>query len=464
MAQKASGYDRRNVSFTTNEAPRSKGFFASLCCGSSDVIDYETDRPPPPKATPSLEKRNSYQASSPQLGKQDKSTKQRYPDRWYLSSKTPPAQLPYRTWPDYDDLYRAGKIDIDDPPLPPGGVEIGVFDWLRVNLAQMRLDPNISDSQLDPPSAQFYPAPKPPNDKERLRQLYTLDVFGRFGPSPNSERFLERPYTHHVADEEISVPVLEQDLQPTRSADFTSSSLVGHPKFGKIVTCARQMFGVKTAMLTCIEDDLLVFLCASGSKLQEVPRSMAISAHTLLGSPQGMVVKDTQVDWRFANNKLVKETGARFYAGVPLYAPQLSEDARDLHALGTLSIIDDKPRSSFSLDDRKKLQRLADLARKDIDTWYQLRLQAKAQMLDQSLHRFHQRLVMPQLPLKQSAQNFAQNPRFAKSEAEQDSLDMQADDSPQSRRAKVFAIGTRSVADTLELPVGAFVDFSKDSI
>ena len=68
-----------------------------------------------------------------------------------------------------------------------------------------------------------------------------------------------------------------------------------------------------------------------------------------------MVVEDASRDVRFANNPLVTgEPNIRFYAGAPLIT-------RDGHALGTLCVIGDAPRT-ISAQETRALETLAQQA------------------------------------------------------------------------------------------------------
>src|SRR5690606_37621818 len=83
----------------------------------------------------------------------------------------------------------------------------------------------------------------------------------------------------------------------------------------------------------------------AGLDAQEGPRDTSFCGHAIL-EPSGatMVVPDATLDERFAGNPLV--TGAphiRFYAGVPLL------NAAG-HALGTLCLVDRKPRELSDTD------------------------------------------------------------------------------------------------------------------
>ena len=77
--------------------------------------------------------------------------------------------------------------------------------------------------------------------------------------------------------------------------------------------------------------------------------------------------------------------GSRAYYGVPLLAPDFSGTADAQIPIGTLCVIDDKPRDVFTAEQRSKMGDLALLAQKTIANWSRARLQARLDQLDQSL-------------------------------------------------------------------------------
>jgi diguanylate cyclase (GGDEF)-like protein/PAS domain S-box-containing protein len=87
----------------------------------------------------------------------------------------------------------------------------------------------------------------------------------------------------------------------------------------------------------------------------DMRRDVSFCAHAI-NQADVMVVPDATLDQRFHDNPLV--TGAanlRFYAGVPLLAPNGL-------ALGALCVIDNKPHPDFSADDQQRLLELAKMA------------------------------------------------------------------------------------------------------
>jgi GAF domain-containing protein len=67
-----------------------------------------------------------------------------------------------------------------------------------------------------------------------------------------------------------------------------------------------------------------------------------------------MVIEDLARDRRFANNPLLKEHGIRFYAGVPILAP-------NGQPIGSLCLLDMKPRQLTEREKRLLLEYAAEV-------------------------------------------------------------------------------------------------------
>ena len=127
------------------------------------------------------------------------------------------------------------------------------------------------------------------------------------------------------------------------------------PSFDRLTALAARLFDVPIALVSLVERDRQWFKSAHGLCATETSTSVSFCKHTLSGD-QVLVVPDAALDIRFADNNLV--TGPpyiRFYAGAPLITP-------DGYNLGSLCIIDRKPRAELSSADRRTLQDLADIA------------------------------------------------------------------------------------------------------
>jgi GAF domain-containing protein len=122
-----------------------------------------------------------------------------------------------------------------------------------------------------------------------------------------------------------------------------------------IVELAAMICGVPIALVSLVDRDRQFFKARIGLEAEDTPRDVSFCGHAILGT-EPFVVTDASQDDRFADNPLV--TGPpyiRFYAGVPLLVD-------DRHAVGTLCVIDSKPRA-FDERTRDALTRLARIAR-----------------------------------------------------------------------------------------------------
>ena len=121
-----------------------------------------------------------------------------------------------------------------------------------------------------------------------------------------------------------------------------------------IIALARNLFQVPIATVSLVGEEKQLFLGAQGLDVCETGRDESFCSHAI-GRAEVFVVPDARLDVRFADNLLVTgDPHIRFYAGVPLRAPTG-------HDIGTLCIIDRRPRVGFSDADKATLRMLATL-------------------------------------------------------------------------------------------------------
>lgn len=107
------------------------------------------------------------------------------------------------------------------------------------------------------------------------------------------------------------------------------------------------------AVVSLVDRDRQWFKSRFGVDLEQTERCVAFCDHAIAVPDRLMVVPDTHRDPRFRDNPLVHmDAGIRFYAGVPLLSP-------DGHAVGTLCVLDTRPRRLSPL----QREALAGLAR-----------------------------------------------------------------------------------------------------
>ena len=125
------------------------------------------------------------------------------------------------------------------------------------------------------------------------------------------------------------------------------------PEFDEIVRRAAERFDTPIALMSLVDANRQWFKAKIGLDVDETPRSVAFCAYAIQDD-KVMVVENATEDERFSSNPLVlDDPSIRFYAGAPV-------TAADGEKLGTICIIDRKPRHDFSEADREALARLAD--------------------------------------------------------------------------------------------------------
>jgi GAF domain-containing protein len=125
------------------------------------------------------------------------------------------------------------------------------------------------------------------------------------------------------------------------------------PAFDAIVMEAAAAIGTPIALVSLIDENRQWFKARVGLEPQETSRSVSFCSHAI-ESTGPMSVSDATKDARFSDNPLVLgDPHIRFYAGIPL-------TTRAGWRVGTLCVIDTKPRASLTDDQIATLERLAD--------------------------------------------------------------------------------------------------------
>ena len=124
------------------------------------------------------------------------------------------------------------------------------------------------------------------------------------------------------------------------------------PQFDAIVRDAAKRLGAPIALISLIDENRQWFKAKVGLEPLETPRNISFCTHAIRG-PDVFVVNDATKDDRFSSNPLVTgNPNICFYAGAPLKTEAGQR-------IGTLCIIDNKPRGALTDNQRSELESLA---------------------------------------------------------------------------------------------------------
>lgn len=146
----------------------------------------------------------------------------------------------------------------------------------------------------------------------------------------------------------------DEDKRLAALREYGIKNVLFDPSLSNLISLAANIFSVPIVLVSLVEAERQLFAASVGVPFCETPRDISFCAHTIL-KKKIMVVPDALKDARFKSNPLVVGIPyIRFYAGIPLITPSG-------HAIGTLCIIDLKPRATFTKRDEHNLQDLASL-------------------------------------------------------------------------------------------------------
>ncbi len=210
----------------------------------------------------------------------------------------------------------------------------------------------------------------------RLRNVPVIVIADREkedeGRMAGVTHWLIKPFTAQYARAQMQAWVMRSASRWARAATppdesrrlaaLRSLAILDTPmeeRFDRITRLAALLGSVPIATITLIDEDRQWFKSAVGLGNRESSRELALCAH-VVSSRQPVVVADTLLDDRFAENPLVTgEPRIRAYCGFPVFH-------EDGSCLGTLCMIDTRPRE-FSEATLQRFGDLATLAEKELN-------------------------------------------------------------------------------------------------
>lgn len=146
----------------------------------------------------------------------------------------------------------------------------------------------------------------------------------------------------------------DEAIRLAKVADLCPFESNSDEVFDKVVSIAAEFFDAPISLITIVERHRQWFRARVGIDVSETPRETSFCAYSVL-TKEPLEVLDARLDDRFKDNPLV--TGPpyiRYYAGAPL----MTEDGL---SLGSLCIIDTKPRSAMNKREKSMLVYFAEL-------------------------------------------------------------------------------------------------------
>lgn len=157
---------------------------------------------------------------------------------------------------------------------------------------------------------------------------------------------------------------LPEDVAQTVRSDNRRAALRGleildtgaDPDFDRLTGLAATLMQAPIALISLVDIDRQWFKSCVGLADRETPIGLSFCAHAIAAEGDSvMVVEDARADPRFAGNPLVTgEPHIRFYAGAPISVSG--------EKIGTLCVIDQKPRERPRPAELEQLRSLAALA------------------------------------------------------------------------------------------------------
>jgi PAS domain-containing protein len=152
---------------------------------------------------------------------------------------------------------------------------------------------------------------------------------------------------------------VDEDARLNALRNLNVLDTAGERAFDNIVRFTRERFEAPICLISLVDQNRQWFKSCYGLSIDQTGRDTSFCAHAIMPEVEGILeVCDATKDDRFCNNPLVlSEPHIRYYAGVPL---EVTIDDKAFK-MGTLCVIDTKPRLAMGAPEREHFMLLASM-------------------------------------------------------------------------------------------------------
>ncbi len=152
----------------------------------------------------------------------------------------------------------------------------------------------------------------------------------------------------------------DEDLRLAALRDLKLLDQEGDQELDRITALAASVLDVPICVVSLVDEDRLWFAAHHGTDGNQWPRELSFCGH-VVNSKRTVLAHDLRLDERFCDNDLVirRVPPLRFYAGVPLLFG-------DGQVVGTLCVMDQRPRPDFDEARLKQLIRFSEIVHDQI--------------------------------------------------------------------------------------------------
>ncbi|WP_417941203.1 sensor histidine kinase [Flavobacterium sp. RS13.1] len=143
-----------------------------------------------------------------------------------------------------------------------------------------------------------------------------------------------------------------ENLRLKSLKDYNILDTISEEEYDALTKIAAEICGTPIALVSLIDDNRQWFKSHHGLDATQTPRDFSFCAHAINAPNELFIIPDATKDERFFDNPLTtNEPNVVFYAGAPL-------NTKDGYTLGTLCVIDTKPREDLSEGQKESLKAL----------------------------------------------------------------------------------------------------------